>query len=377
MDLELGGGAEHDVVNLSAGLQRAGHTPVVITSGGRLCQDVEAEGIPVLRMPVDHRSPLQLRRNARAIAEAVEAHRIDVLNPQGIYPALSCHWACRSLESRGKWVPNVATIHMLGRLTWWYYRIGAMVLNRHVDHVIVESECERRRLLQHGLRRPHTVIPNCFPPSKFAAVAQSREEIRRELNWADGTTCFIMPARMTREKQHGLLFEALSQREVRHLPIHVFLAGDGPLLAANQDRVRELSLHTMVTFGGFRRDLPRLYKAADAFLLCSSAESLPLSIREAMGASLPVIATDVGGISEAVEPGRSGFLVPSGDAGQLAGAIRTLATDPMLRRTMGRRGLGIYRAKFDYDAWILRTLEVMSAVHAGLGCVRHSRWPKN
>jgi glycosyltransferase involved in cell wall biosynthesis len=359
MDMELGGGAEHDVVNLSSGLKMAGHTPVVITSGGRLCQDVESVGISVLRMPVDRRSLFFLWRNAYAIAAAVESHKIDVLNPQGIYPAISCYWASRLLKRRGRCVPNVVTIHMLSKLTGWYYRMGAMVLNGHADHVIFESECELNRLDKHGLRRPHTVIPNCFPPSKFVAVQETREQIRRELGWPEEATCIIMPARLTQEKQHGLLIETLAKPAVRQLPLRIFLAGDGPLLGEIQRQVCTLGLQETITFGGFRRDLPRLYKAADIFLLCSSAESLPLSIREAMGASLPVIATDVGGVCEAVEHGRSGLLVPSGDAEQLAGAIRTLATDITMRKKMGLRGLAIFHEKFNYDNWILRTLEVM------------------
>jgi glycosyltransferase involved in cell wall biosynthesis len=362
MDLQLGGGAEHDVVNLSTGLHKAGHTPVVITSGGRLCENIEAEGIPVLRHPVNRRSLSQLRRNAGTFEELVLEHGIDVLNPQGVYPALSCHWASRALLRRNRAVPNVVTIHMLSKLTWYYYKAGAILLNRTAEHVIFESECERDRLLRRGLRRPLTVIPNCFPASKLSAVSESRDDIRRELGCPPDRVLFIMPARMTAEKRHDLLLDALSRPEVRELPIRFCLAGDGPLLEQHKARARELGLQDRVSFLGFRRDVPRLYRAADVFLLCSSAESLPLSIREGMGASLPVIATNVGGIPEAVEDQGSGILVPSGDAPALAQAIRTMAASPELRNRMGRRGNEIYQAKFDYDHWIRRTIEVMSEI---------------
>jgi glycosyltransferase involved in cell wall biosynthesis len=81
-----------------------------------------------------------------------------------------------------------------------------------------------------------------------------------------------------------------------------------------------------------------------------------------MGASLPVIATKVGGIAEAVEDGRSGLMVPSGDARALAKAIHRLATDAGLRRQMGQRGHELFQEKFEYDHWIKRTVEVMSEV---------------
>lgn len=363
MDLDLGGGAEHDIVNLSSGLNAVGHTPVVITSGGRLCPMIESQGIPVITCPVDRRSPTALWHNAQRIAEIAEAHGADVLNPQGLYPAVSCYRASRRLLKRGKIVPNVVTIHMLGRLKWWYYFLGTRILNLHADHVIFESQCELDRVRRHGLRRPFTVIPNCFPAGKIESVQESNADIRRDIGCPEDAVLFVMPARMTPEKNHPFLFDALMRDRVRKLPVHFFLAGDGKLQEDYKTRVEQAGLQKSVTFGGFRSDLPRLYKAADVFLLCSLVESLPLSIREGMAASLPVIATRVGGVPEAVEDGQSGILVPSGNADALADAIVALATDPDLRRSMGRRGHAIYREKFDYDNWIARTLEVMGQVH--------------
>jgi len=362
MDLQLGGGAEHDVVNLSTGLKHAGHSPIVITSGGRLCEYVEAENIPVLRRPVDQRSPIRLWKNTPLVVQAVEQHDVEALNPQGVYPVPTCHWASRQLLKRGRFVPNVVTIHVLGKLKWWYYKLGATLLNRYADHVIFESQFELDRVLKHGFRGPYTVVPNCSPPSKMTAVTETREQIRQEIGVPQDAVLFIMPARMTWEKRHDLLLESLARPEVRSLPVRFYLAGDGPLAGQCHEQARALGIEELVVFGGFRKDLPRLYKAADVFLLCSAAESLPLSIREGMGACLPVIATEVGGIAEAVEHERSGLMVPSGDAPALAGAISRLAGDADLRRRMGQRGYEIYQEKFDYDHWIARTVEVMTQV---------------
>jgi glycosyltransferase involved in cell wall biosynthesis len=362
MSLQTAGGAEHDIVNLSAGLKKAGHEPLVITSGGRLCDDVRAEGVEVVLCPLMARRPVELWRNGRRLADIVRAHKIDILNPQGVYPALSGYWATRRLLKEGIAVPNVVTIHMLQRLTWWYYKLGALVLNRTADHVIFESDCERLRLQARGMKRPTTVLYNCFPPGKFDAVAQTRDEIRREMNWPEGVTVFVVPARMTAEKAHPILFEALTRPETKSLPVLCYLAGDGVLTESHKALAQRMGIADRVVFGGFRRDLPRLYKGADVFLLMSTAESLPLSIREGMVASLPVLATTVGGIAEAVEDGRSGLLVPPSDPAALAVAIARLAGDSAQRAAMGRRGHEIYQEKFDYDHWIARTVDVMSAI---------------
>jgi len=362
MEMELAGGAEHDILHLSTGLKRAGHQPFVITERGRLCKEVEAEGVPVIYCPIETRSPRRLWANGRRLADIAAEHNIEVLNPQGVYPGLSARWASRRLLKHGRAVPNVVTIHMLGRLTWSYYTLGSHVLNCVADHVIVESHCERRRLQDRGMRRPVTVIYNCFPPERFARDTATREQVRREMGWAGAEVVFVMPARMSPEKRHDLLLEAVARREVKELPLRFYLAGDGPLLEKNQALAQRLGVADRVTFGGFRRDVPKLHKGADVFVLCSRYESLPLSIREAMVASLPVLATDVGGISEAVEDGRSGILVPPNDPQALAEGIVRMASDAERRRLMGRRGHEIYREKFDYDHWIHRTVEVMSQV---------------
>ena len=362
MNLELGGGAEHDVVNLSTGLKGAGHDPLVITSGGRLCDYLAAEGVHLIRQPVDRRAPRQLWKNACRLADIAAECQIGALNPQGIFPAITAHLASRRLARRGILIPNVVTIHMLSKLTWSCYKTGAFLLNHCADHVIFESQCELDRLRNHGFRGPHTVVPNCFPRAKLSRVTESREEIRRDIGAGQDRVLFVMPARMTPEKRHDLLLQAVAGSQVRSLPVQFYLAGDGPLLDEYKRRATEAGLGDMVLFGGFRKDMPRLYRAADVFLLCSSKESLPLSIREGMAASLPVISTDVGGVSEAVEDGQSGLLVPSGNVDRLSQAIARLATEPDLRRQMGMRGTEIYQRKFDYDNWITRTVEVMSAV---------------
>lgn len=362
MSLELGGGAEHDIVNLSRGLKECGHEPHVITSGGRLGEDLEKARIPVIHCPVATRKPRDLWNNRVRLATIAEDHKIEVLNPQGIFPAISCHWASRRLRKRGVMVPNVVTIHMLNRVVWRYYKLAAMILNHAADHVIVESNCERLRLQKRGMSRPTTVLHNCFPEDRFTAVKESREEVRREMAWPEDHVVFIMPARMEAQKGHEVLFQALADPRLNGVSLLFFLAGDGPLLDHNKKIVEELGIQSKVVFGGFRRDLPKLYKGADVFLLSSHWESLPLSIREGMVAGLPIISTDVAGIPEAVEHGRSGLLVPPRNPNALAAAIVKLASTPALRRSMGKRGQEISAERFDYGKWITGTVSTMAAI---------------
>jgi glycosyltransferase involved in cell wall biosynthesis len=358
-------GAFYDVRNFLVGLTSAGHEALLITSGDELPPEFQLPGVPFEFCPLDTRSPGRLWANGKRLAQILEDHEVDVLNTIGVYPGLSGYWATRRLLKKGKRIPNVVTIHNLEKLKRWYYLLGSWMLNRVADHVIVVSECEKRRLQDSGTKRPVTTLYSGLPTEMCSQVTQTREEIRREMGWPEDTIVFLMAARMSVEKRHDRLMHALTRPELKGLPFLCYLAGHGPLLEKTKQLASELGVSERVTFGGLRRDMPRLYKAADALLLCSQYESLPLTIREAMLFGLPVISTNVGGVAEAIEDGRSGLLVPPDDPAAFAGAMARLAVDAPLRQTMGRRGYEICRQKFDVANWVSETVRVMSAVRDG------------
>ena len=116
------------------------------------------------------------------------------------------------------------------------------------------------------------------------------------------------------------------------------LVGGGPEHAAVAAAVRRAGLDGVVALLGDRDDVPALLAAADVFVLASRSEGFPMSVLEAMAAGLPVVASAVGGVPEAVLDGETGLLVPPGDAGAVAGArARALLADGRLR---ARDGVG-------------------------------------
>jgi hypothetical protein len=106
--------------------------------------------------------------------------------------------------------------------------------------------------------------------------------------------------------------------------------------------------------------LKRLYATADLFVLPTLADCFPLVIQEAMAAGLPVVATDVGAIREAVRDGETGLLVPPGDVHALAVALATLVADPAARQAMGVRGRAMAEQSFDSVANARRIIAIMA-----------------
>jgi glycosyltransferase involved in cell wall biosynthesis len=99
-----------------------------------------------------------------------------------------------------------------------------------------------------------------------------------------------------------------------------------------------LGIDKQVRFLGARAEIPELLNAMDIFVLPSLSEGLPMSVLEAMGCGLPVVATRVGGIPEVVVDGQTGLLVASEDAQQLARALETLVQQEDTRMTLGQQG---------------------------------------
>jgi glycosyltransferase involved in cell wall biosynthesis len=129
------------------------------------------------------------------------------------------------------------------------------------------------------------------------------------------------------------------EQVVRQRPdARLLLVGEGPERGKIEDEIRQRGVEANVRLLGQRGDVARMLRAADLFLLTSISEGIPLTVIEAMAAALPVVATNVGGMTEVVEDEQTALLAPAGDAAGLAAGVVRLAGDPELRRQMGQRG---------------------------------------
>lgn len=178
--------------------------------------------------------------------------------------------------------------------------------------------------------------------------------------------------RLAAVKGVPVLLEALSFLKGELPRLRVTLIGDGPERARLEQDAADLGLRDVVDFAGYRSqsEVARALKVTDALVLPSFAEGVPVVLMEAMAAGRPVITTGVAGVSELVEHGKSGFLVPPGDAQRLAQAIRAVLADPDRRVEMGRAGRTRVVEDFDIGkeaAWLGRLFEVYAdgAAHPG------------
>jgi glycosyltransferase involved in cell wall biosynthesis len=225
-------------------------------------------------------------------------------------------------------------------------------LMRHTDAVVASAESVRDYYVEQiGADRDKVeVIYNAVDWSQLT-MTLSRDAVRAGLGVPAGAPAAAIIARLTEQKAHRVLFEALASRPDL-ASLHLVVVGDGDLRDDLQRRVEQLGLTARVHFTGARRDLGNLLGAADMFVMPSLWEGLPLSMVLAMGAGLPVIASRVAGIPEIVRDRTTGLLVDPGHAPQLAGAMAELIADAPLGARLGAAAREFVRPRFGTDGYI-------------------------
>jgi glycosyltransferase involved in cell wall biosynthesis len=167
---------------------------------------------------------------------------------------------------------------------------------------------------------------------------------------ADAVVAGII-ARLTEQKGHRVLFEALANHEALRR-LHAVVVGGGELEADLRGRVNGLGLTSRVHFAGPRRDLGDLLASWDLYVMPSFWEGLPLSLVLAMGAGLPVVTTRVAGIPEIVHDGSTGLLVEPGDSAALGAALARVVTDPKFGAALGEAARGFVLPRFGADGYV-------------------------
>jgi glycosyltransferase involved in cell wall biosynthesis len=204
---------------------------------------------------------------------------------------------------------------------------------------------------------PNGVDTNCFAPVPDAA------SVRAEIGVGPADPVVSIVAALRPEKNHELLLE-VARRVLPQFPNAKFLIiGDGPRREPLEQHAAELGVAESVRFLGTRSDVPRLLSTSDVFVLTSQNEANPVSILEAMSVGKPIVATDVGSIKEVVTEGRTGFLVPPGDATALADRVTELLDDPLRAQEMGVAARAVVVAGWSVDVMVRRYERLIESIY--------------
>ena len=351
------GGASIHVRDLARWLRARGDDAHVLVGGtGPYTELLDDADVPFTCVAALQRE-LRPGRDLRAAAELLSALRR--LRPD----VLSLHTA--KAGALGRLVAPLARLRPLYTPHGWAFTSG-----------VPEAEARRYRRLERWLARwPGQIVNVCAFERDVALVAgvgradqhmvvHNGVPERPDVPLATpegGPACncahLVMVARFEPQKDHGTLLRALALVG-RDADWRLSLVGDGPLRAAIEALAIDLGLAHRVRFVGALTDVAPTLAAAQLFVLATRWEGFPRSILEAMRAGLPVIASRVGGVHEAVEDGVSGLLTEPGDVAGMAAALRRMLERPVLRATMGAEGRTRYLAEFTFDRMAATMLDV-------------------
>ncbi|MEQ9000880.1 MAG: glycosyltransferase family 4 protein [Coleofasciculus sp. B1-GNL1-01] len=173
--------------------------------------------------------------------------------------------------------------------------------------------------------------------------------------------------RLAAAKGLPVLLESLAMLKSSHPEIILTVVGDGEDRAELEQMTARLELNNNVKFVGYKSqaEVREYMQETDVFVLPSFAEGVPVSLMEAMAAGVPVVTTQIAGVSELVENGVSGYIVPAGDSTTLADRIKTLLTEPQLRSQFGTAGREKIEKEFNLNHEVARFYRVMAAALDG------------
>ena len=350
------GGAQVHVLDLLTNLPSGFKAVVATGEAGFLCDQAAGRGISVRHVPdlVQKMHPI---KDLKALVSIVRLIRDE--SPVLVHAHTSKAGLLARLAGRITRTPVVFTAHT------WSFADGLPALQRFLavplerfaawggGKIITVSKSNRDAALQKSISREADLVTiwNGIPDVPYRAHPGTNEIVT-----------LFMTARFAPQKDHALLLEALIGIEANW---RLWLLGDGPTRSEIEQLVIQLGLQNRVHFLGARSDAPQLLAAADVFVLSTKWEGLPLSILEAMRAGLPVIASNVGGVAEAVTDGATGYLVEPGDAAMLRARIQAMFTSRDLMSTMGSAGRRRYDQDFRIDKMIHKTLAVYRESVAG------------
>jgi glycosyltransferase involved in cell wall biosynthesis len=326
---ELGtGGAERILVSAFLGAREAGHDAFVAAGPGPLAAELQIEPFP---LPLVRRRPWRVPAAALAVRRAVRASNPDVIHAYN--PAMAL--AAGLVTGRGRRPPGLVNLQGVAESDWpatvRLVRLSGLAPVACGPGVAAALE-------QHGCV-PLATVPNAVGPAPPAA---DRRELEREWQLAPGTRLVLAVGRLVGQKNHALAIQALGDVPEAALVI----AGEGPLRGELERVAAEVGVAERVVFAGLRQDARALMGAADAVVLPSRWEGLPLTALEALASGTPLVATRVRGLRELVVDGREALLVPE-EAPALAAALRRVLGDRELAARLADAGRRVEGAGSD------------------------------
>ncbi|MGH9335038.1 MAG: glycosyltransferase family 4 protein [Vicinamibacteria bacterium] len=320
---------------------------------------------------VSWRSPFSWSQARREVLRLIRKHDIDLVHTHDNLSNLlvgvdRSGWDCARVASAyGWWEPRW---DLKVRTYYWLEKRLALP---NFDRVYTVSAHMKQKVQRGGAPESKVrVIRTGLDLFEFGPTT-TRASARSELGLPADALVVGTVSRLYREKGHRYLIEALHALKDTHPRLMLLVVGAGYMRASLERRSEALGVRNRIVFAGYVDDLAAAMRAMDIFALPSILdEGLPTAALEAQAAGLPVIASDIGGTSEAIIPGETGVLVRPKDVHALTAAISALSADEARRAAMGLRARSWVQESFSVDRMMS---QITAMYHEALSTFRERR----
>jgi glycosyltransferase involved in cell wall biosynthesis len=295
------------------------------------------------------------------IAALAKSERVDVIHAHQYTPFFYGVMARRKAG-----VPLLFTEH--GRfypdLPSWKRRLFNRLIGCRVDHTTAVSDAVKEALVAiEGMpSAPIEVLHNGIDLGRFSVPTGARDWLAETHGVPMDAPVVGTVARLNPIKNQAMLVDAFAQARQVVPDAHLAIVGDGSERQALQTQVADLGLNAAVHFLGERDDVARMLGAMDVFALSSLSEGMPMTLLEAMAARVPIATTDVGGISQMLEPGREALFCASDDTAAFSANLVRLLSNPEVCEELTARAHARVVDDFSLDVIGERYLHIYRAL---------------
>ena len=350
------GGAEKMVIHLSKGQIDKGNHVVILCLGvrGELAKEAEEKGVKVFHFNKQFGFDLRI---VFKLVKFINKNDFDLIHTHNMRPLIYGSLASRFIRK-----PVINTRHGSAK------KVTKPFIWNSNNRIILISNDSKRELLKYNksIKVPVSVVYNGINLNEFnsESLGQHNRELRKGIGISESSFIIGIVARLSVEKDHATLIKAFKLVFEQKGNVDLFIVGDGSVRQSLEVLVSELNIKSNVKFLGFRDDIPQVLHMFDVFVLSSLTEGVSLTLLEAMAASKPIVATNVGGNSEVVIDMETGLLVPSKDPQSMADAILKILSDKEMSERMGKAGRKRVEEVFNLERMVDAYIEVYDNVIA-------------
>lgn len=348
------GGAELQMLLLSRFLNKNLFTPIIAVSNypqlDNWCENLKKEGIKVIRMKVKHKHDPS---HYFLLKKIIKEEQIDILHINLWNPASCRYGYAAGAHTKTKIVVTehdpfqLSPIKNIFKKHWLKQVLKIVAISKENEKHLKEAyplQKEKVELIYNG------IDTTWWESQLLRFTIEDLKRIKKEIFHAHEDTFIIITiAELHERKGIKYLIEAMPKVIEKYQNLKLVIAGEGKDRSNLQNQIKKLDIEKNVELLGKKRDIAKLLKSSNIFVLPSRREAFGLVNLEAMITPLPVIASNVGGIKEIIIDGKTGILVPPENPESISKALLLLIEHPEIRKTLAEEGEKRVKKYFDAE----------------------------